>query len=103
MFTHLVHPGVGVADGTESKTPLHILAGFKNRLTTDSPDEYLLFFRALVYAGSNLYSADDEGNTVVRILNKQLIELQKENLTLNPFIDKLINNVFGSSHSARWN
>ena len=76
------------------QTPLHILAGMKNCLTTDFPDEFLLIFRALVYAGSNLYSANDEGNTVVRILNNQLFELQEENLELNPFIRKQIHHVF---------
>ena len=48
----------------ESRTPLHILAEIKE----DHLNEYLPVFQTLVDAGSQLYLADDYGETVISIL-----------------------------------
>jgi hypothetical protein len=80
---------VNAIDGN-GRTPLHILTEtHKNHL-----EKYLLAFQTLVDAGANLYLVDDNGETVISILKKNLMEYKKRGEIVDPYFESLINTVF---------
>ena len=72
------------------RTPLHILAeSHQHHL-----ENYLLAFQTLVDAGAHLYLANDNGETVISILKKNLMEYKKWGEIVDPYFESLINTVF---------
>ena len=74
-----------------AQTPLHILAGIKEHHLK----EYLPVFQTLVDAGSHLYLADDNGETVISLL-KEIVERDQNNDEIrgHHYFESLINDVF---------
>jgi hypothetical protein len=74
-----------------AQTPLHILAGIKEHHL----NEYLPVFQTLVDAGSHLYLADDDGETVSSLL-KEIVERDQnsDEIRGHHYFESLINDVF---------
>jgi hypothetical protein len=80
----------------KGRTPLHILAGSKKLHL----EEYRLAFKELVDAESHLDSAADDGETVISILKKTLIQYGDD--YVHPYFVSLINTVLPlSCYSAQ--
>jgi hypothetical protein len=80
----------------KGRTPLHILAGSKKLHL----EEYRLAFKELVDAESHLDSATDDGETVISILKKTLMEYGDN--YVHPYFVSLINTVHPlSCYAAR--
>jgi hypothetical protein len=80
---------VNAIDGN-GRTPLHILA----RTSGNHLENYLLAFQTLVDAGSYLYLAADDGQTVISILKQNLMEYKESGEIVDPYFQSLINDVF---------
>jgi hypothetical protein len=74
-----------------AQTPLHILVGIKEHHLK----EYLPVFQTLVDAGSHLYLADDNGETVISLL-KEIVERDQnsDEIRGHHYFESLINDVF---------
>jgi hypothetical protein len=72
------------------RTPLHILA----RTSENHLENFLLAFQTLVDAGAHLYLAADDGETVISILKKNLMEYEELGEIVDPYFESLINDVF---------
>ncbi len=75
----------------DGQTPLHILAGDRYLVMDEG---YVPFFRALVDADTHLYSANDDGKTVISILKKNVLYIEKRGGIAQPYYESLVNTVF---------
>ena len=75
------------------QTPLHLLAGDRRDLLQEWSHWSVRTFRALVDA-SYLYSANDDGETVISILKKTLLSIEESGEIAHPYFESLVNTVF---------
>ena len=76
----------------KGQTPLHIWARERYNFGDDS--WFLPMFRALVDADAHLDTANDEGETVISIVKKNLLSLIHSGSIAQPYFDALANTVF---------